>query len=706
MPKKRTITVFIIISLIVFSFFVQRIESGTIEDKPEMIIPQSKDDLQITLVTNKTIIGKQGGVLGNLTLNNTGINPCGSISANFTLSGDYLNFTSTYQTYQEVALLNPGSSITLNIEAAINDSGSTSMLDVADVCLIIDASGSMGAELSSAKAELLALILRLQNSISDLRMGVIVHGWQMYSEYPMDDPRNYIEFTDDAQSVSDFVAGLTADGGFEPWGDALYLASTWDWREGPKLIVMVGDEDCDPGRVIGVGVTSSYYNGSQLVDVVNDLASMGVILNTIRCSTDAMVVNQFTWIAEVTGGISVDLNTVLSGEFPGGIPELIEHWTLELAREYYVTIFADVSWTELDTITDPVHDAQVLVDLIVDLAPPDITVTTYINPIAVNDYTIEIYATIKDKSNITHANIYWTDDDINGTPTWHFNMMTLIGDIYYFDLNHLVENQKISFYIQSSDIVSNVAVTDIFNKTIVVTHNDIGVTLDFVLTFDNSTRYLLFDLDTFSIGYLWLKSEQQLNLNFSSTDDFTFEELFTDGFDSLHKITKIAAETVFSLALNGNTSSESITLHYNIQQALTQEILGATTIVLNDDSPNYLLSVTLSDPSSGYLSMIMLDYQLLAVAYVFDSNWDYIGSVSAAVALSISAGTYHIWVVRTLRDGILQLRYSETPYTTTDQYYAMGSGFDSLAVFVGISFLLGILTIKRKKGKRVRKKLS
>ncbi|MHA1356027.1 MAG: hypothetical protein ACTSR1_12720, partial [Candidatus Heimdallarchaeota archaeon] len=328
------------------------------------------------------------------------------------------------------------------------------------------------------------------------------------------------------------------------------------------------------------------------------------------------------------------------------------------------------------------------------------------NPIAVNDYTIEIYATIKDKSNITHANIYWTDDDINGTPTWHFNMMTLIGDIYYFDLNHLVENQKISFYIQSSDIVSNVAVTDIFNKTIVVTHNDIGVTLDFVLTFDNSTRYLLFDLDTFSIGYLWLKSEQQLNLNFSSTDDFTFEELFTDGFDSLHKITKIAAETVFSLALNGNTSSESITLHYNIQQALTQEILGATTIVLNDDSPNYLLSVTLSDPSSGYLSMIMLDYQLLAVAYVFDSNWDYIGSVSAAVALSISAGTYHIWVVRTLRDGSLQLRYSETPYTTTDQYYAMGSGFDSLAVFVGISFLLGILTIKRKKGKRVRKKLS
>ncbi|MHA1505566.1 MAG: hypothetical protein ACTSPT_10305, partial [Candidatus Heimdallarchaeota archaeon] len=338
-----------------------------------------------------------------------------------------------------------------------------------------------------------------------------------------------------------------------------------------KLIVMVGDEDCDPGRVVGAGLTSSYYNGSQLVDVVNDLASMGVILNTIRCSTDAMVINQFTWIAEVTGGISVDLNTVLSGEFPGGIPELIEHWTLELAREYYVTIYADVSWTELDTITNPVHDAQVLVELIVDLAPPDITVTTFVNPIAVNDYTIEIYATIKDKSNITHANIYWTDDDINGTPTWHFNMMTLIGDIYYFDLNHLVENQKISFYIQSSDIVSNVAVTDIFNETIVVTHNDIGVTLDFVLTFDNSTRYLLFDLGPFSIGYLWLKSEQQLNVNFSSTDDFTFEELFTDGFDSLHRITKIAAETVFSLALNGNTSSESITLHYNIQQALTQE---------------------------------------------------------------------------------------------------------------------------------------
>ena len=110
MPRKKTITVFFIISLIVFSFFVQRIESGTIEEQPGLLTPQSKDDLQISLTTNVTTIGKQGGALANLTLNNTGINPCGDINVDFFLDDDYLNFTSTYQEHQEIALLNQGTS--------------------------------------------------------------------------------------------------------------------------------------------------------------------------------------------------------------------------------------------------------------------------------------------------------------------------------------------------------------------------------------------------------------------------------------------------------------------------------------------------------------------------------------------------------------------------------------------------------------------
>lgn len=706
MPKKRTITVFIFISLIVFSFFIQTSESGTIEDKPEMLTPQSKDDLQITLTANQTTIGKQGGALANLTLNNAGANPCGTITVDFTLDGEYLEFTPTYAEHQEIALLNPGSNSTLNIEVSVNESIAGPEETSADVCIIIDASGSMGGEIATVKAEILDLITELQASIPDLRMGVIVYGWSVYSEYPQESPNNYIEFTSDANAVSAFVNTLYASGGTEPWGDALYLASTWDWRDCAKLIVMIGDEDCDPGHVVGVGSTATYYNGSQLVDVVTNLKNMGVIINTIRCDTNAIFVNQFTWIAELTGGESVDLAEVLSGEFPGGIPQLIEYWTLELAREFYITIYADISWTELDPGGNVDYTDQRSLVITFDLAPPDISVTTYINPIAENDYTIEIYATIKDKSNLSSANIYWTDDDINGTPTWHFNMLTLIGNIYYFGLNHLVENQKISFYIQAADIVSNIAITDIFNETIVVTYIDVGATLDFVLIAENTTRVLLFDIDVSTEGYIWLKSEQPLNLDFGSNSDFLFEILYTDGYDSLHKITKISTVDKFSLTINGNTSLESITLHWNIMEILTEAELEDKTITLDEESPNYLLAVTWTEPESGYISMIMADYELNAVAHVFDSNWNYLGHVTATLALAISSGTYHIWIIKTLRTGGLQIRYDETPYTTTDPYYpTIATGFETLPLLLVLSLILGFLTIKRNSDKRRRKKL-
>jgi len=371
MPKKRTITVFIFISLIMFSFFVKRIESGTIEEQPDLLTPQSKDDLQITLTTNVTTIGKQGGALANLTLNNTGINPCGDINVDFSLDDDYLNFTSTYQEHQEIALLNIDTSLTLNVEVAINESKIPTNPNAADVCLIIDGSWSMVDEIDSVKAEIQALIVELQENITDLRMGIIIHGWKEYSEYPSNDSRNYIELTDDAQSVSDFIDTVYADGGVEPWGDALAYIDGWDWRNVAKLVILIGDEDCDPGILVGSGSTADYYNGSELVDAVDALKSRGVILNSIRCGNadKSVFVNQYTWVAEYTGGESVDLDEAINSGFPGGIPDLIEHWTLELEREYYITLSANVSWTELDPPNYD-HEAQTSVLLTLDIAPP------------------------------------------------------------------------------------------------------------------------------------------------------------------------------------------------------------------------------------------------------------------------------------------------------------------------------------------------
>ncbi|MCE7744962.1 MAG: VWA domain-containing protein, partial [Candidatus Heimdallarchaeota archaeon] len=273
MRKRNMITVFIFtlfLTSLCMNFAKSEAKVNTTDD---VAVIEAKEDLVITLETNATTIGKCGGTLVNLTLDNQGTNPASSIQVDFGLDGEYAEFSPTYLVQQNVPLLNPGSSVILNIEAILNSSlTGGELFDSADVCLVFDSSGSMGEEINSVKVEFLAMTNRLTQTISSLRMGMIVYGWSEYSEYPTANPNNYIEFTDDFNAINDLINELTPDGGTEPWGDALYLANTWDWREEvPKLLIIVGDEDCDPGHVVGVGSSDPYYNGSQLLDVVTNL---------------------------------------------------------------------------------------------------------------------------------------------------------------------------------------------------------------------------------------------------------------------------------------------------------------------------------------------------------------------------------------------------------------------------------------------------
>ena len=165
--------------------------------------------------TNATTIGKGGGALANLTLDNQGINPASSIQVDFGLDGEYAEFSPTYPVQQNVPLLNLGSSVILNIEVMLNSSlTGDELFDSADVCLVFDSSGSMGEEIDSVKAEFLAVTSRLTQTISSLRIGMIVYGWSAYSEYPTASPNNYIEFTDDFNAINDLINELTPNSYF------------------------------------------------------------------------------------------------------------------------------------------------------------------------------------------------------------------------------------------------------------------------------------------------------------------------------------------------------------------------------------------------------------------------------------------------------------------------------------------------------------
>ncbi len=61
-----------------------------------------------------------------------------------------------------------------------------------------------------------------------------------------------------------------------------------------------------------------------------------------------------------------------------------------MVREYFVDLNVNISWTENTGTGDEYHFSELTKEIIIDLAPPSITVSTIANNIVNNDYELEI----------------------------------------------------------------------------------------------------------------------------------------------------------------------------------------------------------------------------------------------------------------------------------------------------------------------------
>lgn len=705
MRKRNMITVFIF-TLFLTSLCMNFMKSeANVNTTDDVAVIEAKEDLVITLETNATTIGKGGGALVNLTLDNQGINPASSVQVDFGLDGEYAEFSPTYPVQQNVALINPGSSVILNIEAILNSTlTGEEQFDSADVCLVFDSSGSMSDEIDSVKAGFLAMTSRLTQTISNLRMGMIVYGWSKYSQYPTASPNNYIEFTDDFNAINNLINELTPNGGTEPWGDALYLANTWDWRdEVPKLLIIVGDEDCDPGLVVGVGISDSYYNGTQLLNAVTNLKEKGVKINSVITGISGIVENQFNWIADYTGGECVNLEEMQSLPDPIDLPELIESWTMSLTREFFVNLYANVTWTELDGGTNPVHETQVSMYIIIDLAPPSIQVSYIITEESVNDFTLDLTITPKDPSGILSASLYWTDDDLNNPPepTWHFvSLTTKIGDSYIESFTGLTEGQNFSFYVTALDNMSNLGITNIYNLTIQYDPKPFGITVEFLFISDDSNKTISFDLDTQMNGYLWIDSEQSLTLEFLPLVDFNTQLVHQEGNYSIYQITAQSTNKKVSIKFYGDISSSAIKVQWDYIHIVSRTDINHIQWTIDEEITNILIQSEVTDSEGGFLSVIMYDSQLIVRVHIYDSSWNKIGIATAAEALALDTGVYYFWVERILRTGRFSLYIGSTPRTTDDPYWGVASGPSFIVITSIFSLSLLALAVLRMKRRR------
>ena len=700
MRKKDLITVLIIV-LFFSSFCLNFVDSEIVDNYSEVdFFTDSSDDFDLSFITNQTTIGVDSGVNGTLSMSNNGLNSASDIAVDFSLDGEFSEFTSAFDSHQELALLNPGESTNFNIEVSLNETLLNSQIppNVVDLCICFDSSGSMGSEINEVKAEFIALTNRLTQTISSLRIGMIVYGWAQYNEYPTEDSRNYIEFTDNYNSVSNFISKLSANGGHEPWGDALYLASTWDWREeASKLIIIVGDEDCDSGI---------YINEGTLHTVVSTLEAMQVQINSIYTEgASSNTINQFTFIAEETGGQVVDLAELNSGPDPMNLPDIIEDMTLSLTREFFVDFQVLVSWTENDPSGDIEHSFQDSMYLIVDLASPSISVSTIIIEESDATYSLEISATPKDLSDIEMTQIVWTEDDLesNPDPLWNLVIPTSkIGDTYIETFANLVGEQLFSFFVIATDTCGNLGKTEIYNISIITIPKYFGETLEFGFLEDNSTRRIYFDIDSVQTGFLWIETSEEVEISFDHNLNFTFELQLHEDNSTIYKVTALDSENLFSIVFHGNTTNSTIKVKWNFARICYQDSFEYSSWYLHEYNNDVLLKVTLSEPEEGNLSVIVKHYSALVLKiYVFDENWSRVGVISPANALVLGRGEYYLWAVRVVRDGDFQLYYGEEAIIDDDPYYqAYVTGFSFLsfiALFVlGLSGLSLVVYRKRK----------
>ncbi len=665
--------------------------------------PKTKNDLQINFEVNQTIIGKAQGALGNLTLENIGIDPVGNISIDFGLSGEYAEFSSTYPEHQATALLNPGFSTSYNIEVVLNESlgGDGIENQAADVCLMFDASGSMGDEIDSVKTEFLNIMEYLIQKIPSLRIGVIIYGCDEYSEYPQEHPENYRVFTDDFIAINNFINGIIVSGRVEPWGDALYLANSWNWREdAAKMIIMVGDEDCDPGHIVGVGSTADYYNGTQLLNVVTNLKEKGVIINTVNSGTDTMLENQFNWISAYTNGESVNLLELQALPEPIDLPELIEMWTSELSREYFVNLYANISWTEYTIGGDYDYETQESLYIMIDLAPPAITVTKLILQQPDYSYNMQIYAEIEDLSGVEVASLYYTLDDIEGPvePTWNFLPLTeSVNDTYYKELTDLDEGQKISFYIVAMDIMGNSGQTVIYNETIAITPNILGSTTLLILFKDDSSVMIFYDLSDKDIGYLWLKYAEDYEITLGSEIDFDITLLYQGAENQIYKIEKLGTETIVPVIISGNITTTPIKIYWNYAMAVYSDNYMNSYWEISDTISNYLIQTTFE--VDNYLGILPQSTELVANIYLYDDSWNLVDIIIPGSPIFIQKGTYYLWIVQSYRFGYFSLYFGNNPSYTSNPYYppgSSGSPFIITIIIIG-NVLLGALFISKKK---------
>ncbi len=340
-----------------------------------------------------------------------------------------------------------------------------------DLAIILDQSGSMGDEISVLTDDLVGVINQISANVPDLQTGLILFGGS--SSNPYNDESLVTPLTEDISTIVEVLSNTEAGGSHEPWGDALWVAQNrLDWREDSvKLIVLITDEPCDGGNVIGYGGTED-YDGELLYELFASLKSQGFILCTVAASgADALTLKQLEIAAETTAGTYI----VLGGDGPqtSDLPDIIGELVVKYAVELNLRIDVSLSHLNHDYIRE--YRELTFVVLIDDL-PPEIDTWEYFSEDFFNDDKIvNVLFEIKDVTGVPFVEIYY---QFNNVSFWTTTSATHIDEGSYLLSLVFTESEDYLYYqVYTEDWLGNDVLSEVY-------------TIDLRLAEENSRLYV------------------------------------------------------------------------------------------------------------------------------------------------------------------------------------------------------------------------
>ncbi|XP_053392386.1 uncharacterized protein LOC128555051 [Mercenaria mercenaria] len=184
-----------------------------------------------------------------------------------------------------------------------------SCVDIFDIVLSFDTTGSMYGCLNAVRDRMREMMRKLKSDIPGIRMGVIAHGdYDTGHTYII----KYENLTDDVERLCRFVQNAQGTGaGFAGNSDEAYELALYytrckiSWRQNSnRVLVMIGD--CRPHE-------RDYFLNKQHIDWTKEiltLRDMNVKINAVQCGYPSYADTFYQKIASATFGHHVSLNDI------------------------------------------------------------------------------------------------------------------------------------------------------------------------------------------------------------------------------------------------------------------------------------------------------------------------------------------------------------------------------------------------------------